>query len=114
MLGADMLRTNHIKDGPLFFVLTQSGDWKPLLYGDLLRFLKKIVPLIGLSPTDVGLHSMRRAGAAYLQSIGVSLVDIMSAGDWHSLAALSYLISPLSHKTDIEKFACSELQKLSV
>lgn len=113
MLGAHLLRTRHIKEGPLFFVLTQSGDWKPLLYGDLLKFFKNIVFTIGLKPADVGLYSMRRAGAAYLQSIGVSLVDIMSAGDWHSLEALSYLISPFSRKKDIEKLACAELQKLS-
>lgn len=110
MLAAHLGRTSHIREGPLFLILTKNGEWKPLLYSELLRFLKEIVTLIGLSPETVGLHSMRRSGAAYLQSIGISLVDIMCAGDWRSLAALAYLITPLARKKDIEKHVCSNLK----
>lgn len=112
LLSAHLLRTRHIKEGPLFFMITKNQGWRPLLYNELLKFFKKIVPLIGLNPTQVGLHSMRRAGASYLQSIGISLVDIMCAGDWRSLAALSYLITPLSRKKDIETLACTKLENL--
>lgn len=102
MLITHLSRTDHIKEGPLFY-MRKKGLWKPLLYSDLLSFLKRSVSCIGLSPTDVGLHSMRRSGAGFLHSIGISLIDIMNAGDWRSLAALSYLISPFSRKLEIEK-----------
>lgn len=114
MLASHLERTRHTSEGPLFYVLTKKDEWKPLLYGDLLSFLKDIVQLVGLSPSDVGLHSMRRAGAAYLHSLGVSPIDIMSAGDWKSLAALSYLISPLPRKQEIECISCSNLQNINV
>lgn len=79
MLATHLARTPHIKDGPLFFTLI-AGHWRPLRYAELLKFLKDCVRLIGLDPADVGLHSMRRSGAAFLQSMGISLVDIMNAG----------------------------------
>lgn len=77
MLTTHLVWTEHIKEGPLFLVL-KKGQWKPLLYGELLSFIKYCITLIGSSPSDAGLHSMRRSGAAYLHSIGVSLVDIIS------------------------------------
>lgn len=55
---------------------------------------------------------MRRSGVAFLHSIGVSLVDIMNAGDWRSLAALSYLISPIERKVMIESQAADALNGL--
>lgn len=111
MLITHLTRTNHIQEGPLFFVL-KKGVWRPLLYGDLLTFLKQSVALIGLPSSEVGLHSMRRSGAAFLHSIGVSLIDIMSCGDWRSLAALAYLISPLDRKLKIEEQVCSVLNSV--
>lgn len=113
MLCTHLHRTSHITEGPLFFMVTKTGELKPLLYADLLGFLKQVVPIVGLQPSDVGLHSMRRAGAAFLHSIGISLVDVMNAGDWKSLAALSYLISPLSRKVEIEGVASKALSLLS-
>lgn len=111
MLATHLARTRHIKDGPLFF--TQVGPhWRPLRYFELLKFLKDSVKLIGLDPADVGLHSMRRSGAAFLQSMGVSLVDIMNAGDWKSLAALSYLVSPLQRKQEIEDLVVARLNHI--
>lgn len=112
MLCTHLHRTSEISEGPLFYVHSKKGELKPPLYSDLLKFLKQAVQCIGLQPSDVGLHSMRRAGAAFLHSIGVSLVDVMNAGDWKSLAALSYLISPLSRKVEIEGVACTALDNL--
>lgn len=101
MLGTHLTRTGFKKDGPLF-LLYKNGQWRPLLYADLLRFIKDCVKLIGLPPSEVGLHSLRRSGAAYLHSLGITLIDIMNAGDWHSLAALSYLLSPFERKVEVE------------
>lgn len=108
MLCSHLLRTSHIQEGPLYY-LFKKGVWRPLLYGELLDFLKRSVKLIDMSPSDVGLHSMRRSGASYLHDLGVSLVDIMSAGDWKSLAALQYLILPLARKVEIEKLVSVNL-----
>lgn len=109
MLITHLARTPHIKDGPLF-LLYKDKQWKPLLYKDLLVFIKDCVKMINLNPSDVGLHSLRRSGASYLHELGFSLVDIMNAGDWRSLAALQYLISPFSRKAVIEKQAAISLQ----
>lgn len=103
MLDTHFMRTSHIADGPLFQVFDKKGVLRPLLYKDLLSFLKSMVTSINLNPADVGLHSLRRSGAGFLHSIGISLVDIMNAGDWKSLAALAYLVSPLSRKKQIEE-----------
>lgn len=74
---------------------------KPILYREGLS--KHLVLCIGLDPTKVGFHSLRRSGAQYLNSIRVSLSDIKSAGDWRSMAVLSYLVSGLNRKLEIEK-----------
>lgn len=111
MLITHLRRTSSIKHGPLFMLL-KDGQWRPLLYTELLAFIKDCVALIGMSPAEVGLHSLCRSGAAYLHSLGISLIDIMNTGDWHSLAALSYLISPLDRKTQIESVVAGALDKL--
>lgn len=53
----------------------------PVTYHDLLGFIKMCVGKIGLKPSEVGLHSLRRSGATYLHSIGIPLVDIKFLGD---------------------------------
>lgn len=112
LLCTHLMRTSHVKEGPLFLVTGKDGSWKPLLYSDLMAFFKASVATIGISPEQVGLHSLRRAGAAFLQSIGISLVDIMNTGDWQSLAALTYLVSPLERKLVIEETVSSALSVL--
>lgn len=111
MLLAHLERTNFTNNGPLFLIW-KDKQWRPLLYKELLAFIKDCVSLIGMAPGDVGLHSLRRSGAAYLHSLGISLIDIMNAGDWHSLAALSYLLSPLERKMQIKTVVSGALDKL--
>ena len=71
--------------------------------------MKRTVKVIGLDPEVVGLHSMRRSGASYLHRIGVPLQDIKCAGDWGSLAVLSYLVTPMDRKVVIEQFTSTSL-----
>lgn len=78
MLASHFLRTPDISDGCLFYIEV-GGSWKPLLYKDLLSFFKNCVRCLGLALEEVGLHW--RSGAVFLQSINVSLVDIMDARD---------------------------------
>lgn len=111
MLVTHLSRTRSVLDGPLFLLL-KKGQWRPLLYSELLSFIKNCVQLIGLPPSEVGLHSLRRSGAAYLHNLGVSLIDIMNSGDWHSLAALAYLLSPLERKKEIESLVAADLSKI--
>lgn len=82
----------------------------PVLYGEVLKYLKLLVSRIGLDPKETGLHSLRRSGAQFLQSIGVPLSEIMFMGDWSSLAVLSYLVTTFDKKIEIEKQASKVLQ----
>lgn len=84
-------------------------DDRPILYHEGLGFIKHLVSCIGLDPTKVGFHSLRRSGAQYMNSLGISLPDIKSAGDWRSMAVLSYFISGLERKVEIDNFVASKL-----
>lgn len=75
---------------------------KPLLYRDVLSYIKTLVKFIGLDSDSVGLHSMRRSGTQFLHSIGTPMSDIKKAGDWKSMAVLMYLSSTLERKIKIE------------
>lgn len=88
-----------------------AGKIIPIRYREVLNFLKKISKNIGKNPSDVGLHSLRRAGSYFMHILGVPLEDIKCVGDWKSLAALSYLISPLERKQNIDKMVASALAK---
>lgn len=85
------------------------GRLTPVSYSDLLKFIKSSVATIGLDPTNVGMHSLRRSGATYLHSIGVPLIDIKFLGDWKSLAVLQYLVTTYDRKLCIENYFSSTL-----
>lgn len=91
-------------DSPLFVF-----NGRPILYTEVLKFLKVLVGKIGKNPADSGLHSMRRSGAQFLLSIGVPLSEIMFMGDWSSLAVLSYLVTTYDKKVEIEHLASKVL-----
>ena len=59
-----------------------------------------------------GMHSLRRSGAAYMYSIGLSLDDVRQAGDWKSLAALIYLTKPLSGRVATDYIVSKSLSDL--
>lgn len=97
-------------DSPLFLKINKKNEVTPLLYRDVLNQLKDWVARIRLSPTKVGLHSLRRSGATFMCRLGIPLSDIKCMGDWRSLAVLEYLITPMSRKLQIES-KCSEALK---
>ena len=92
------------------FYLVQDGVWRPLLYVELLAFLKKLVGMIGLDESKYGLHSLRRSSATLFHQLGFSLEDVMLMGDWKSLAVLEYLVLPVERKLMIEKYVAGELR----
>ena len=98
----------------LLLYRSTAGSCKPILYRELLDFLKLLVRGIGLNPGDVGLHSLRRSGCAFLHSINIPLEDIKCVGDWKSLAVLSYLVTPVDRKLSIENAVSRALAGLSV
>ena len=88
-------------DSPLFLRRSTDG-LSPVLYGDLLLFIKKLSSRIGLDQTKYGSHSLRRSGSLFLHELKVPLTDIMSIGHWSSLSVLSYLVTPESRKHAIQ------------
>ena len=59
-------------DAPVFMVDKSTGRG-PLLYPALLKFLKFLLKAVKIGAQRSGMHSMHRAGAAYMHSLGLSL-----------------------------------------
>lgn len=95
-------------DDPIFIC-----NGRPLLYKEGLDFIKSLVKKIGLDQKKVGFHSLRRSGARFLNEIGIPIADIKTVGDWRSLAVLTYLVSPLDRKVEIEHLSVKALDQLS-
>ena len=95
------------QDSPLF--VSTADPSQPLKYVKLLGFVKHCAQRIGIPPSEVGCHSLRRSGAAHMHSIGVPLSDIMSIGDWSSLAVLDYLVTPRDRKDSIQSLVATSL-----
>ena len=81
----------------------------PVYYEQVLSHIKLCASRIGIDPSKVGCHSLRRSGAAHMHSIGVPLVDIMCAGDWKSMSLLDYLVTPLYRKNEIQELVAATL-----
>lgn len=91
---------------------SSNGVIRPLLYRDVSSFLKNCVQLLGIPPNRYGLHSLRRSGALFLQSIGVPLHEIQLLGDWKSMAVMLYLASTFDRKLDIQSMVVNQLERL--
>lgn len=94
-------------DSPLLMKGSQ-----PLMYRDVMKFLKNCVCLMGLPKESVGLHSMRRSGAMFLQSIGIPLHEIQLLGDWKSMAVLYYLSSNFDRKVHVQSVVTASLDSM--
>ena len=95
-------------DSPMFLKAGRSV-LVPLTYSDVFHFIKELASRIGLDPTTVGCHSLRISGAGFLHSIQIPLEDIMSLGDWKSMAVLQYLSTPSYRKHDIQSRVAKSL-----
>ena len=62
--------------------------------------LKKILTLLGISPSGHGFHTFRRSGATFAFDHNVPLQNIMSHGLWRSSAVWTYLQNS-SHSSSI-------------
>lgn len=106
---------NHVyshpapRSSPLLMKYSRNG-LVPLMYKDVLFFLKNRVKLLGLPADHVGLHSLRRSGAMFLQKIDIPLYEIQLLGDWKSIAVMLYLASTYSRKVEIQNVVVHELE----
>lgn len=99
------------QDSPLI-MQPSRGTYAPLMYREVLQFLKKGAMSINIDPSRVGLHSLRRTGAMHLYSIGIPLNDIRLIGDWKSLAVLIYLSAPFQRLVQVEDQSAAALDRL--
>lgn len=98
-------------DSPLLMKSSINGP-VPLLYRDVLGFLKTEVQRLGLDSGRYGLHSLRRSGAMYLQRLGIPLYEIQLLGDWRSMAVMLYLSSTFERKMEIQQIVVSDLNSV--
>ena len=108
-LCAASLVKQHMLDFPSgdpnspMFLVRKGARIVPLTYSVLMVFLKRLMKSSGLDPHRAGMHSLRRAGALYMYSVGLTIEDIRQAGDWQSLAALVYLTKPYSMRVETDE-----------
>lgn len=108
-LCAASLVRQHVMDFPSddpespFFVVRKGSKIVPLTYSVLMVFLKRLMKSSGFDPHRAGMHSLRRAGALYMYSVGLTIEDIRQAGDWQSMAALIYLTKPYSVRIETDE-----------
>ena len=104
-----LLRHSGVAGDEPLFQFRHKGRLRAMSYSAFsteLRRLTKVTKVVG----KVSSHSLRRGGASYLFSIGVSLIDIKTRGDWKSLAVLLYLVDGLDKKVAKDKVVTSFLR----
>lgn len=112
MVATHIARTPRPPDDPVFYKVNSKGKWTPVLYKDLLAFIKKLAPYVQKKASQLGTHSLRRSGATFHSQFGVPLQEIRTVGDWKSLAVLSYLVTPLERKEQIDGYAATVLKTI--
>jgi len=86
-----------------------AGRWKgstevtPMKYAEFLTRLKDLVKAIGLDPTNVAGHSLRRGGASYAFHRGIPAEVIKQLGDWQSDCYLIYCVIPPSRMVEASR-----------
>lgn len=93
-------------------VRESSKGLVPLMYRDVLKFLKNCVILLGIAADRVGLHFLRRSGAMFLQMAGIPLYEIQLLGDWKSMVVMLYLASTLDRKLQTQQLVVDRLNHI--
>jgi hypothetical protein len=76
--------------GPLFKV-KKGESWVPVTYPQFQKKLKHVLAQVGLEPAAYSSHGLRRGGASFMASCGVSKEVIKLVGDWRSDAVDKYV-----------------------
>ena len=79
-----------------------DGKWWHVTPTDMGEAVKTAVvdlglPSQGITPNDVGTHSLRAGGAMALKLNGISDTTIKKAGRWRSMAFLQYIHNQIEH-----------------
>lgn len=78
-------------DSQLFGYADSSGAWVPLTHATLVAWIKRLIQLVGLNPTQYAGHSLRRGGATFaFSSANLNPILIKALGDWLSASFLRY------------------------
>lgn len=75
----------------LAFVFEEEGQRYPLQYDTLRLALKRLMHAIGVDPTEVSSHSLRRGCATYAYHAGVKEPLLQAHGGWASDAYKAYI-----------------------
>jgi hypothetical protein len=78
-----------IDNGPAF-LMSKRGQLSPLSHAEFVSILKKLLEFIGENPRLFAGHSLRRGGATLGFKLGAPTCQIMTQGDWMSMAVLGY------------------------
>ena len=78
-------------DAPALSFRSEGGTVETLTAQSVRRHLHQLVRAIGLHPSSYNTHSLRRSGATYLLSLGVTVDIIKILGDWKSDCVFKYL-----------------------
>ena len=88
------------QNDPLFSV--KKGDkWGPMTYIEYQSKMRSLISSTGRSGKAYSSHSLRRGGATYLASVGVSKELIKLMGDWKSDAVDKYIHVSLESKVQV-------------
>lgn len=80
------------------FRMPRAGNSVPLTYTYYQEALKAASARSGMDPSKVSTHSLRRGGANYLRSVGVSIMEIKERGDWRSDCVYEYLETSVNER----------------
>ena len=89
------------------FVFRQDGV--RLSYTVFLKTLKALALRARIDVPNLGSHSFRRGGAAFLASLGMPLASIKDRGNWRSSCVFRYLQEPFEAKVSGDKWVASHL-----
>ena len=93
-----LFKRSAIAVSEMAFSYSKGGRLCRLTYSAFSAKLRNICDALGFPHFTS--HSLRRGGATFLYSLGLSLVDIKGRGDWKSLAVLLYLTESLQDSVD--------------
>ena len=92
-------------DSPAFLVAADV----PLEYEMYNDMLKHFAESAGYDPKDYSSHSLRRGGTSYLRSVGATIEELKTRGDWKSDAVMIYIQQPIEERIAFDLRVANEL-----
>lgn len=80
------------------FRMPKAGNSIPLSYTFYQAVIKEAAARVEIDPSNVSTHSLRRGGANFLRTVGVSVMEIKEVGEWKSDCVYQYLETSLAER----------------